>query len=117
MIVPVAAMVLFAFQATPEAGELVRVARTGDPLYVVSGSVVHQDHLILATLIKPLGEYGLMSMRVQMDCAGRRYRTTMVSFYNQDGSLRRSADMSAGGRLEGGWATRNADGIAEQVCS
>ena len=117
MLTSIAAVVFTAFQPAPQVGELVRLNTVGDPLYLVEGSITHAGSLTLGTIIKPLGEYGLMSMRFEMDCSARRYRPTVVSFYKQDGSLRNSADMSAGGSLEGGWATRNADGIAEKVCS
>lgn len=95
------------------AGALTRLRTTGDALYIVEGSVVRGEALTLATLVMPLGEYGLMSMRIQMDCQAERWQPTAISFYNQDGTPRRSADMGG----NSGWSTRNVEAIAEKVCA
>lgn len=113
----IAAMAVFTFQSNTHASELVHTDTTGDVLYVVEGSIISDDKITLATVVRPLGEYGFMSMRVEMDCSAYRYRPTVVSFYNQDGSLRRSTDMSVKLSPDAGWATRNAGDIAGQICS
>lgn len=93
-------------------GALIRLDTVGDPLYVVEGSVVRSDGSTLATMVKPLGGYGLMSTRIEVDCGARKWRATAISFSNQDGTPRSSSDMGT----TMGWGTRNMDAIAEKVC-
>lgn len=116
MLTSFAAIALIALQTVPQVGELVPIS-TRAPLYLVEGSVTRMGELTLATFIKPVGDSGLMSMRLEIDCSTRRYRPTFVSFYNPDGSLRRTGDQSMGLSPESGWSPQNADGIAEPVCT
>lgn len=90
-----------------------RLNTSGDALYVVDGSVVRGDLLQLGTLVIPLEEMGLMTMQIEMNCAAQKWRPTAISFYNQDGTPRRSTGMRPGG----GWSTRNVVGIAEYFCA
>lgn len=96
--------------AQTASGALIQLNVEGDTQYLVSGSIVRSDGLHLGTVVKPLGEYGLMSIQIEMDCAAQKWRSTSISFYNQDGTLRRSSTGPSG------WATRNVQGIAEQFC-
>lgn len=112
-----AVIALAAFASTiPQGADFLRVHGVSDPMYVVEGSIVRSDHSTLATVITPLDEMGMMSMRVEMDCVARRYRPVVVTFYNQDGSPRRSTAASEGPVPQAGWATRNAVEIAAIVC-
>ena len=99
-----------------EAADFQRVSGVSDPKYVVEGSIVRSEHATFVTVITPLGEMGLMSMRLEMDCAARRYRPLVVSFYNLDGSPRSSTGANDGTGAQAGWATRNAVEIAALVC-
>lgn len=102
--------------ASPQAAGFLRVAGVSDPMYVVEGSIVENDGSTLVTIITPLDEMGLMSMRIEMDCAARKYRPLVVSFYNQDGSPRSSTGAGENPGPPIGWATRNAAEIAAVVC-
>lgn len=100
----------------PQPSDFVRVSTVSGSIYVVQGSKVRSENSTLVTVITPLQEMGLMSMRLEMDCAARRYRPLVVSFYNQDGSPRRSTGVGEGEGPAPGWATRNAAEIAAVVC-
>jgi hypothetical protein len=110
-------MAAFIAQPDPLPGELLWVDAPGDAQYVVEGSIVQTNTTTLATVIKPLGEYGLMSLRLEMDCSTRRYRPNLIVFYNQDGSLRRSTDLTLGRSADVDWAERNGEGIAARICA
>ena len=101
----------------PQPADFQRVNGVSDPMYVVEGSIVRSEHSTFVTVITPLDEMGLMSMRLEMDCAARRYRPLIVSFYNLDGSPRSSTGANDGSGPQAGWATRNAVEIAALVCS
>ena len=101
---------------TPQAADFLPVPGVSDPMYVVSGSIVRDDESTFVTTLSPLEEMGLMSMRLEVDCAARRYRPLAVSFYNQDGTPRRTTGPDGPDAPPGGWATRNAPQIAAVVC-
>ena len=91
-------------------------ATTPDPMYVIEGSVVQNGETRLATVVWPQEEMGLMSMRVEVDCAQQRWRALQVTFYNVDGSVRRSTGSGVSAEPVPGWATRNGARIAARAC-
>lgn len=96
--------------------DFLRVDGASDSMYVVRGSIVATERTTFVTLVTPLDEQGLMSVRIEMDCRARRYRPVVVSFYNLDGSPRSSTGSGDGPDAAPGWATRNAAEIAAVVC-
>ena len=101
---------------TPQAADFLPVSGTSDPMYVVAGTIVRDDRSTFVTTLTLLEELGLMSMRLEMDCAARRYRPLAISFYNQDGTPRSSTGQDGPDAPPAGWATRNAAQIAAVVC-
>lgn len=87
-----------------------------DPMYVIEGSVVQTGQTRMATVVWPQDEMGLMSMRVEVDCSQQRWRPLQISFYNVDGSLRRSTGHGNQAEPVTGWSTRNGARIAAQAC-
>jgi hypothetical protein len=87
-----------------------------DAMYVIEGSVVQTGETRLATVVWPQEEMGLMSMRVEVDCAQQRWRPLQITFYDADGSLRRSTGRSDVAEPITGWATRNGARIAARAC-
>lgn len=96
-----------------DAGGFTRLDTVGDATYLLDGSVVRGSRLHQGTLVTPLGERGVASVRIEVDCVAKKWRAITISFYNQDGTPRRSTDMGP----SSGWSTRNAQGITEPFCT
>ena len=101
------------FFAVPDPGT---PEMTPDPMYVIEGSVVQTGETRLATVVWPQEEMGLMSMRVEVDCPQQRWRALQITFYNVDGTVRRSTGTGEPAQAMPGWATRNGGRIAARAC-